>query len=239
CDVFDLIIGTGTGGLIACMFAVLEMSIQEAKDAYVRLFACAFAPETRTREERGNLLKRALEDLLDARPGPEKNFSPCRMSAMNLKDFEKLGRKCKLCINALTAISVANTSSPVLFRAYRGRSISVQCTLLEALLASLADVDSFPELTLVDNGTHQTFISTSFGYCNPGKDLLNEVASLFRSDSVASVVSIGPGRPEPIAVSVGQDGFVRAVIEHARDCQSVSEDIEKRFSRHPNLYTRF
>ncbi|KAF1988581.1 FabD/lysophospholipase-like protein [Aulographum hederae CBS 113979] len=37
CDVFDLICGTSTGGIIALMFGRLRMSVQEAKDQYFEI----------------------------------------------------------------------------------------------------------------------------------------------------------------------------------------------------------
>lgn len=37
CDHFDLIVGTGTGGLIALMLGRLRMSIETCKDVYVRM----------------------------------------------------------------------------------------------------------------------------------------------------------------------------------------------------------
>ena len=42
CDVFDLIIGTGTGGLIALMLGRLRMDLETCKELYVRLTRVVF-----------------------------------------------------------------------------------------------------------------------------------------------------------------------------------------------------
>ena len=47
CEVFNLICGTSTGGLIAIMLGRLGMSVQEAIDAYLELSKCVFAPRHR------------------------------------------------------------------------------------------------------------------------------------------------------------------------------------------------
>ncbi|KAH8798569.1 quinon protein alcohol dehydrogenase-like superfamily [Flagelloscypha sp. PMI_526] len=236
CDAFDLVVGTGTGGLIAFMFSVLKMSVQEAKDAYIRLYQAAFAPEIRTREERAELLKNALVHLLDIET-EESGSSNAQLSATKLKDVEKLihGCKCHFCISAVTAMSAANTTSPVLFRTYRGRNTSINCSPLQALLATLADVESFLPVEIET----EKFISTNLGYFNPSEELIKEAASIFSSDnSISAIVSIGPGRPAPITVN-GLGGFPQALLERAKDCQAASDRITARFSRHPDLYMRF
>ena len=47
CEVFDLIAGTSTGGLIAIMLGRLRMTVKEAIDAYLALSRNVFAPKHR------------------------------------------------------------------------------------------------------------------------------------------------------------------------------------------------
>src|SRR5688572_23241639 len=47
CDVFDMIGGTSTGGLIAVMLGRLKMSVDECIAAYIKLSSQIFAPEDR------------------------------------------------------------------------------------------------------------------------------------------------------------------------------------------------
>lgn len=47
CDVFDLIAGTSTGGLIAIMLGRLEMDVEAAIEAYTHLSQIVFKPRKR------------------------------------------------------------------------------------------------------------------------------------------------------------------------------------------------
>jgi hypothetical protein len=141
--------------------------------------------------------------------------------------------------SAITAMRTHNATSTVLFRAYRGRSRSAECTLLDALLATLADAESFPALTRTQSEfVEEKYISASLGRCNPIQDTLIEAGSIFKHGSIASIVSIGAGRPKPIAVNESE-GFTEAVLARSRDFQGVADDMERMFSRHSKLYARF
>ncbi|KAH8799627.1 WD40-repeat-containing domain protein [Flagelloscypha sp. PMI_526] len=235
CDVFDLIIGTGTGGLVACMLAILKMTIPETQDAYVRFHNSAFKSGSRTPEGRAADLRKALERVLDAGAG-ENGKLDGKLSTMKLKDIAKnFGEGCKF---AVTAMSANNSSIPTLFRAYRGRNPSVECTLLEALLATLSDAESFPAVSLKQSEfIEEKFISSNLGHCNPTLDLINEVGSIFQQDAIAAIVSIGAGRPMPVIVD-GPDSFTKAALQHSKDCQDLADAVGRRFSGHDNLYFR-
>ncbi|KAH8797174.1 hypothetical protein DL96DRAFT_1565745 [Flagelloscypha sp. PMI_526] len=220
CDVFDMIIGTGTGG----------MSIAEARHTYIKFYESAFRPEPRTKSERADDLRHALEDLLDQQSPRDADLG-YRLSCAKMEDIEKLGHKCKF---AVTAMASANTSSPTLVRGYRGRSPSIDCTVLNALLATLSDVATFLPVEI----QNEKFISANLGHLNPAEDLLKEVRSIYRLNNISTVVSIGPGRPPPISVH-GLGGFAKALQYYAEDCQTTSDRLKARFSRHPALYFRF
>lgn len=49
CEYFDLIVGTSTGGLLAIMLGVLQMSVQECIAAYTELATTIFPPRKRPR----------------------------------------------------------------------------------------------------------------------------------------------------------------------------------------------
>ncbi|KAH8795910.1 WD40-repeat-containing domain protein [Flagelloscypha sp. PMI_526] len=233
--VFDLIVGTGTGALVGCMLVVLKMTIDEAIDAYIQFYEAAFKPKPKTKEQRFNDLRQALQNLLDNRVG-EGESTEKNLSAMKMRD---VGKECGKCKFAITAIHANNVTSAVLFRAYRGRNYSAECSLLEALLATLADAESFLAVPHIQSKfVEQQYISASLGRCNPTQDTLIEAGSIFKQDSIASIVSIGAGCPKPIAVNE-PEGFIEAALARSRDCQSISDDMERRFSRHNNLYVRF
>ncbi|KAH8825699.1 hypothetical protein DL96DRAFT_1817192 [Flagelloscypha sp. PMI_526] len=230
CDIFDLIVGTGTGGLVACMLGVLKMSTDEAKQNYVRFYELAFKPDSTTQEERAADLRYALEQLLDTRTSEDMRFER-KMSSITLLEAEKLSPKCKC---AFTASAAARMGFPIFFRAYRGRNSSIQCTLLEALLATISDYEAFPPVEI----NNERFISTTPGMFNPTESLIKEAGTVFRSKAIAAIVSIGPGRPPLISVD-GLGGFPDALLYRSMDCQAASERTESRYRHHPGFYTRF
>ncbi|KAH8798572.1 hypothetical protein DL96DRAFT_1781438 [Flagelloscypha sp. PMI_526] len=182
-------------------------------------------------EERAELLRGALNHLLCTVPIGSRNLN-AQLPETKMGDVVQLSQGCKC---AVTAMSTANTANPVLLRAYRGRNRSVDCSPVEALLATLAEVQSFPAVEI----EFEKFISTDLGYSNPSEQLLREAASIFPSNSsIATVVSIGPGRPPPISVN-GLEEFPRSVLAHTKDCQRVSDNIKARFSRYSDFYMRF
>ncbi|KAH8802296.1 hypothetical protein DL96DRAFT_765240 [Flagelloscypha sp. PMI_526] len=231
CDIFDLIVGTGTGGLIACMFGVLRMTPKDAMNAYVQLYNSAFAPPKLSKDEQAHRLKNALEVLFDTAASSNTNEEE-KLSTQILSNIN-LG--CKTCVTALPQV---NTTFPVLFRTYSGRTGHLKATLVEALLATLADAESFPAVIIKHSEfIEEKFISAELGHRNPTRDLIREVQEVFKSHSISKIVSIGAGFLDPIAVNE-RDGFAAAAQDLARRCQPISDDIELTLSRH-GVYERF
>ncbi|KAH8802305.1 hypothetical protein DL96DRAFT_1773829 [Flagelloscypha sp. PMI_526] len=230
-DVFDLVLATGTGALIACMLIVLEMTTDQATSAYLRFYETAFPPGPRTTAQKAGDIRRALQALLDTRA----KVSDPHLSDTKMRDIEKKCGKCKF---GITAIPAHDASGTVLFRAYRGRNPSPGCTLLEALLATLTNAELLPAFTRTQGDVEEQYISASIGRCNPTGDALIEAGAIFAHHTIASIVSIGAGRPRPNAI-IEPDSFIEAALNHSKDCQSISDDMKRRFSRHSNLYVRF
>ena len=81
------------------MFIMLKLSVQEAIDAYIRLYEVAFKPksEPKTKEQRASDLRKALQNLLDNRAG-EGESTGVKLSTMTIRDIEKKCGTCKLCV---------------------------------------------------------------------------------------------------------------------------------------------
>ncbi|KAH8822208.1 hypothetical protein DL96DRAFT_1748358 [Flagelloscypha sp. PMI_526] len=105
-DVFDMVVGTGTGGLIAYMLGPLRMSTHDAKQAYLRIHMSNFLanPEPSTRVE---VLKDALNSVLDPRTKDIGND----ISTVQMSSVGQLTPTCKF---AMTAMTAANLSKPVM-----------------------------------------------------------------------------------------------------------------------------
>ncbi|KAH8822239.1 WD40-repeat-containing domain protein [Flagelloscypha sp. PMI_526] len=211
------------------MLGPLKMSTEDAKEAYLRLWDSKFLASDQP-SERAENLKKALENLLNSHSEDVDGL----MSMQQMKNIGKLTPKCKF---ALTAMAAANLSKPVVLRGYQGRRSSVQCTLLEALFATLSDGQMFPPVP-IGQGISELFVATTTGHCNPSEALLEEIPSIFTARSVSVILSIGSGHPSPVGLT-GQEAFASAVMNLAKSCHTVSESIGSRFRRYSDLYVRF
>ncbi|KAH8797315.1 hypothetical protein DL96DRAFT_998309 [Flagelloscypha sp. PMI_526] len=227
-DVFDLIVGTGTGGLVGCMLGPLRMSTTDAKEAYLRIYASNFLAK-RQAAERAETLKDGLRSVLDSGACKPTNIS----STTKMSSIGKFSPTCKFAVTAMTA---ANLSKPVMLRGYPGRSSPIQCTLLDALLATLSDAHILPPIALGETIV-EMFVATTTGRCNPTEALLEETPSIFDGRTISSILNIGSGRPSPVSLS-GQGNFANAVLDLAKSCHAVSQSMEARFSGHPGLFLR-
>ncbi|KAH8822124.1 hypothetical protein DL96DRAFT_343352 [Flagelloscypha sp. PMI_526] len=133
-------------------------------------------------------------------------------------------------------MAATNITKPVMLRGYRGRSSPIQCTLLEALIATLSDARVFPPV-LIGNTLPEPFVATTTGHCNPTEALILEAPSLFKARGISVIVSVGSGCPGPASLT-GPEDFDRVVLDQAKSCHAVAESIAFQFSRYPGLFVR-
>ncbi|KAH8822220.1 quinon protein alcohol dehydrogenase-like superfamily [Flagelloscypha sp. PMI_526] len=201
------------------------MSTNEAKQAYLHIHASEFFASDQL-SGRAEILNDALKGVLDA--GTKDITSATKMTSLG-----ELTPKCKFAVTAMTA---ANLSKPVMLRGYPGRSSPIQCTLLEALLATLSDAQVLPPVAIGESIT-EFFVATTTGRCNPMESLLEEIPSIFEGKSISVIVSVGSGRPSPVALR-GRGDFASAVLDLAKSSHAVSQSMVSRFSGHPGVFVR-
>ncbi|KAH8823867.1 hypothetical protein DL96DRAFT_1713236 [Flagelloscypha sp. PMI_526] len=227
-EAFDLIVATGTGGLIAALIGPLDMTIREAMKAYRDIYSHVFPNppmEPLTNEERGIRLKAALQRIIKSQIGEDGL----------IKNLRELSPQKKI---AITAMSPENLSRPTCFRTYRARRGRFpDSTLLDVLRATLSHVDEFPAVRFGD--PPETFCSSSAGFCNPLDSLYDELTTTFGSRSVSAIVSIGVGRPPHPVAYIGPQPFADAAADLARSCEGVHDRFQRLFANWRNLYSRF
>jgi hypothetical protein len=142
CDMFDLICGTGTGGLIAVMLGRLRMDVDSAIQAYITITTALFKQKRQFEPGHGTYDHRILDDLvgklvhayrmgLVRRYGTQYDTDSVESMADSLKE-----RSCK---TFLLAISQAFTDAqPRLFRTYDHRLPADDCAIREAVRATMA-----------------------------------------------------------------------------------------------------
>ncbi|KAJ5157873.1 uncharacterized protein N7482_008973 [Penicillium canariense] len=191
CDVFDLIGGTSTGGLIAIMLGRLEMGIDECILAYTQLMSSVFGEKLNNIpvDWSGNIrgrydsqrLKAAIEHVIEkagAAPG-------------DLMD-DGTQRRCRtfVCTTAKDTLQVTR------LRSYPApNKDTLPATICEAALATSAATGCFESVTI----GHRQFVDGAFGANNPVEEVEEEAADIWCTTSrdlkplVKCFLSVGTG----------------------------------------------
>ncbi|KAK6003120.1 hypothetical protein QM012_000965 [Aureobasidium pullulans] len=199
CEIFDMIGGTSTGGLIAIMLGRLEMTVDECiqkyQDFMTKVFTISWLKRKASDWHIGGdkydakILESCIKEVVKDRLGDE--------NAMLLDDREGA---CKVFVTAVRKDAVDNRA-PVLLRSYKNPlELSEQAGIevwraARATSAAPTYFDSVPtgDIELVDGG---------LGANNPLGWLWNEVLSVFGPTRPTNCfLSIGTGIPKNVGIN--------------------------------------
>ncbi|KAJ6572793.1 hypothetical protein DFH09DRAFT_1362342 [Mycena vulgaris] len=223
CDYFEVIGGTGTGGVIALMLGRLRMSVADAIKAYETL-----TPQYKiigfTREFDASKFEKSLKDIIKTEIMIDLAHDACKtfVCAMN-------GRN-------MTA------GIPELFRSYdTPEEPANDCMIWEAARATSAIPGLFKPMEIRQGRLTQLYIDGGFGNNNPTSLALEEAKQLYPRQSVVLVVSIGSGHPDTIQSpkSPSSSAIANVAKGIATDSERTHEENARRFRRSPNTYFRF
>ncbi|KAJ7499622.1 hypothetical protein FB451DRAFT_1429577 [Mycena latifolia] len=222
CDYFELIGGSGTGGIIALMLGRCRMSIADAISAFEKLKPQAKwgSGEAFRAGKFEEVLKKIFlaEKMNDTGPSPCKTFV-CAMNKMNL-----------------------NAVIPELFRSYSTPDEPVNnCMIWEAARATSATPGVFKPMEIGLTAMKQRYIGGSVGHNNPTTLVLAEAEHIYPSRPVVLVVSIGSGHPDTIQIqkSPTPSAVAKALKSIAMDSEKTHEENERRYRGTFNTYFRF
>ncbi|KAJ7079167.1 acyl transferase/acyl hydrolase/lysophospholipase, partial [Mycena epipterygia] len=224
CDCFELIGGSGTGGIIALMLGHLRMSVKDAISAYGTL-----RPETKMGSAE-KFKTRSFEEALKKifKQEPMNNMKP---------------DACKTFVCAMNQHNM-NARIPHLFRSYNTPDEPAStCMIWEAARATSATPELLKPMEIGQLGMTQHYIDGGVGNNNPTSLVLQEAKMLFPSEPTVLVCSIGSGHPDTIKIptrkSQYSDTIVKVMKNMATDCENTHENNARIFHRHPNTYFRF
>ncbi|EUC58304.1 calcium-independent phospholipase A2-gamma, putative, partial [Rhizoctonia solani AG-3 Rhs1AP] len=209
---FDVIAGTGTGGISACMLGRLRMPVDKAIAEYAKLVKVVFKDKKISGPAmyKGTKLQEALNTMIREATGDE---------GERMVDDQK-GTECKTVVFAMARHNL-NASLPVMFRSYTvTTNPGPDCTIREALYATMAHPDLFKPIDIVDSSVSPV---------------------VYRQ--VACIISIGAGHARTIQVPTAsrwhrtQDVIV--MKDMARDSERVAEEMMGRFEGTGAVYIRF
>ncbi|KAH8824307.1 hypothetical protein DL96DRAFT_1818071 [Flagelloscypha sp. PMI_526] len=223
-DHFDIICGSGFGGLLAIMCGVLHMTGDELVEELVALCAAVFIPYIDTAERTAKLegeIKRLIRKYsLDVEGGEER----------------KMFCETATCKTFVCAAPSSNVSHPRLFRNYLSRSnAGPDCTVLEATRATMSVPGLFEPISIGSVHIREPFIAGELRWNNPMDILTREIKEVFNDRHVACVVSIGSGHPGHLSLSEGLADFFPRI---AQDCERLADDMDRRFEYIPDVYRR-
>ncbi|KAH8834602.1 hypothetical protein DL96DRAFT_1581063 [Flagelloscypha sp. PMI_526] len=216
-DYFDVICGSGFGGLLAIMSGILCMTGEELVDEFVALCHAVFADNIET-SERTQLLEFEIRRMIG------------KFSNDLCGDERRMISHAGPCHVFVCAVPQDNMAHPRIFRNYVVRSnASPDCFVWQAARATL----SIPDLL---NQSQLRFIGGELRWNNPTHELTVEIATLFEDHDVACVVSIGSGHPKILALRETLPDVFRQITE---DCQHRHNEMSYRFERVEQVYWRF
>ncbi|KAJ7464145.1 FabD lysophospholipase-like protein [Mycena latifolia] len=222
CDYFEVIGGSGTGGIIALMLGRLRMSIAASISAYEKL-----RPQPKrgsTEQFKASQLEAALREIF----GEEK-----------MRDVS--AHACKTFVCAMHEKNL-NAGIPILFRSYNTpEEPAIDCRIWEAARATSAMPGLFKPMEIGQGGIRPRYISGGVGHNNPTSLVLAEAQQMYPSQPVILVVSIGSGHPNTIQLSQSPSLTViaKTLKSIATDCERIHEENARRFRGSPNTYFRF
>jgi len=236
CDYFDLIGGTGVGGLIALMLGCLRMSIPQAIEHY-SLFAEQVFSKGKKNFGDGKFKASVFENAVKQLVEKTTNYADLR-----LIDNRWNHGGCNTFVCARMA-----GGTPVLFRTYLApENQSPNCKIWEAARATSATPMIFKHIRIIDAGFGLSYIDGGPGYNNPTGKVEEEAELLFPGRTIACIINIGTGLPPVLRIPKANlwqkrvlTDVSRALQDGANDCEAMSGAMEKRYRNQPGTYFRF
>lgn len=221
-EFFDMIGGTGFGAYISILLGVLRLTIDRAIEELLHfsigLFQLDDDEQPITSQKRSEIIKKIMEDLLERYQLP---------TSIKLSDKQLHSSGCKV---VLFATSTANVASCQAFRTYRSSQATIDCSLLDALCASMAIPSICDPVQIGNRPRQQTFIGGATGFNNPTRKIIAEATSAFRSETrLALLLSLGSGRPGIFSLNMptidATSRFESLLSRTALDCETVARSL--------------
>ncbi|KAH8834502.1 hypothetical protein DL96DRAFT_1810756 [Flagelloscypha sp. PMI_526] len=220
-DYFDMICGSGLGGLLAIMCGVFHMTGDQLVEEFVGLCKVVFSRDLDA-AQRTILFEQEIRSLIAVYcPGGEDR---------------KMISKNETCKTFVCAASSHNAGHPRLFRNYSSRSNpSPDCTVCETIRATTALPNLFDPVVIRNKHLSETFVGGELRWNNPADELTKEAAHEFKGRHVACIVSIGSGHPGHLSLA---EGLADLFLRIAMDCERLTDDMERRFFNAPGVFWR-
>ncbi|KAH8813729.1 hypothetical protein DL96DRAFT_503169 [Flagelloscypha sp. PMI_526] len=182
-EVFDMIAGSGTGGLIAGLLGSMKLPVGAAMDEYLAVAQLLFPAKKSNNTKK---LEAALKSLV------------LKYKGENAPLIDPQNRRAQASSNSFILAHVATNmrgTIPAKFRSYNANDVDmVNCELWEALRATTADLGLFDDFFI--HG--EKYWGTSMGNGNPTQYLCDEIKQLYPGKRADLILSLGCGHPDTV-----------------------------------------
>ncbi|RDL30230.1 uncharacterized protein BP5553_10508 [Venustampulla echinocandica] len=224
CEVFDLIGGTSTGGLIAIMLGRLEMDVDECIAAYSDLAEAVF-------HQKKSRLPFNLKGKVQAKFDSAKLEKAVRETIKNksISGTELFDNGTERGCRTFVCTIDQDTKSIVRLRSYTlPEESSIPATICQAALATSAATTFFEPVRI----GNRIFADGGLGANNPVDEVECEAMNIWCSESadlkplVKCFLSIGTGNP---GIQAFEESIVKFLGQTVVDIATGTEETEKRF----------
>ncbi|KAG8735777.1 hypothetical protein FRC10_010160 [Ceratobasidium sp. 414] len=249
-QVFDVICGTSTGGLIAIMLGRLRMSVEQAIGAYNKLARGIFS-ETKWWWKEGRYKATNLEQSIMPIVGEYGVPDPQHSRLAPGAQLDQDARNADIGRNVMMLDTRADGDNcrvfPDRLRTYNvSRNPSPNCAIWEAARATSAAPSFFKPAVIKQNGLDMRYVDGGLRCNNPTKQVLAEAAECFDLNrQVACILSLGTGQKNTIHLP--KAGFfpklqllkvVTLLQKIATDCEEMHQELAER-QQLSEVYFRF
>ncbi|KAL1992613.1 hypothetical protein VTN49DRAFT_4645 [Thermomyces lanuginosus] len=241
CEQFDLIGGTGTGGIIAIMLGRLQMTIDDCIKEYREFARQAFTPKswpksasTATLESTfsAKRLEGAIKSMI-RKFCPEEECKSRRkrnLSTTQTCPHENMRFRDKTCTKTvvLATTKVDIDARPTLLTTFKCSADLEKCAIWEVARATSAVVGFFKSIKLGRDKIE--YVAAAFGYNNPCELLIEKAREWFPEHRQMRILSIGTGLGDVITIRDTPSSLIKALKEMATSSRIVARRLEDRFA---------
>ncbi|KAG8717983.1 hypothetical protein FRC09_013341 [Ceratobasidium sp. 395] len=245
CRVCKIMAGTGTGALIACMLVLLELNVDQAIAAYLKLVKAVFLGKKLLSTSgsgtfKAGVLEEELKKMVREAKGNEDTLI---MGEQRDED------DCKVMVFAMSEHNM-NASTPRIFRSYQGLANQMpNCPIWQVLRATMAHPELFKSFQIgKTSGVQERLVGGDTACSNPIRHVLAEFSALYPKLHVASIVCIGAGHARTIHIPklnplhrlmLMPMNVLEAMKNIATDSEREAQDMAVRFQSTVDVYFRF
>ncbi|RDW92542.1 hypothetical protein BP5796_01936 [Coleophoma crateriformis] len=245
CDVFDLIGGTSTGGLIAIMLGRLEMDVDQCITAYSDLAAVVFGEKLNRMPFNIQAQVQPRFDSAKLKTTVQKVIAESKVAQNDASETELLNDKIERGCKTFVCTVDRDTKNITRLRSYSlPEERNIPATIWQAALATSAATTFFEPVTI----GHRTFTDGGLGANNPVDEVEDEASNIWCKETadlkplVKCFISIGTGNPGKDAFKDNILNFLgQTVVAIATETENTEKKFIARWRKHfdEQRYFRF